>query len=286
MNVNDPEIPKEVQTTPPTRTLSTRVKIVITGLTGLAAIAALVFILTRPDGSSGSGSTLATQPTQPSTRGSDASSPSPSPSPVPSPPVSKSTVSAATSEGDRARVDFTFGPLVRATQAPSYVQACLSDPSRALVERMDVVATTESSLAASIAVTWNLDLNQTGVALTAISLAANYTAGPTCLTRDSLGSQGSGVTWQSLAPGHAATFSGWWIFEGAISPAFPGGDLDGLGKIFIEPSVTIAGNSSQVSYSGARAIKCSSGFFEVNGFYLAGNPPINLGTDSPCISAP
>jgi hypothetical protein len=187
-------------------------------------------------------------------------------------------LTATTGDGDKISATFAFSDLEQPAAAGDALSSCSGiDTSRALVERMDVTVTVESSLAAEVAIHWNPNILYAPVTdLTGFYIASDFSDGPTCDqvddTLDPL------VHWPSLEPGTPQTFTAYWVFSQAVSPANPQGDLKGLGQLLLQPEVLIQQSAATTTLSGPRYVQCAQpdGVGAESGFYLAGDRPTSL----------
>ena len=244
--------------------------LVVLMLCGLAACGG------SPTGLQGASGAVSAQESSPKpTTGQSRPSPSPSATAV----ISSQTgqILATASTGDKVLVKLSFSPLMAAANVGGAISACQIDTSRALVVRMVVSVTVESSLAVNVSITWNPNMDYAPVNdVTGTYLLSEYSNGPNCSQVGLTG--GQLVDWPSISAGTTVQFTGYWIFSQAISPLYPNGDLRGLGEVLLQPQVLLSQSPTSVVYSGERHVMCAQpgGFGSEDGFYLAGNRPRRL----------
>ena len=197
----------------------------------------------------------------------------------PQAPSETGQVLVTTAPGDALRLDLTFYDLQPAADVADVVGICGVDTSRAMVERMDVAATITSSMAAEVGVHWNVDIMNAPPSMArAVYAVSEFSDETTC--EQATEYTPTGVHWDSLEPNAPGTHTVYWVITQAISPEAPAGDRAGMGRIFLSPGVTLAGqNPTHVEYSGTRDVHCQQpgGIETEYGFSLAGDHPSVLG---------
>lgn len=188
-------------------------------------------------------------------------------------------VRATTQEGDRVKVEGWFGPPLPASKS-DVDQSALSEcpppapDGRAIVVRLDLTTTLESSIAGQI----NLETSYVHGQLA--NFVMGYSQGPQCklgepnTTSASLG---------TLQPGQATNFTMWIVLPDAITPDNPHPSEKSLAKQgwFIEPvQPTVNGSGynqdQHSSVTGPRVVRCENTEQGIKHIAVIGGTPHTL----------
>jgi hypothetical protein len=173
-------------------------------------------------------------------------------------------VNATTQQGDTVKIEGWFGPALPASESDVDQTAFNECPApapdgRAIVVRLDLSATLESSLSGEV------ELN-TGSAIGGVDYVMGYSSGAQCES----GAESTGAKLGTLQPHQATDFTMWVVFVNAITPNNPhpsekalGEHALGNGWVMAIPGVTVddsasAGEGHQ-SASGPRVVACEPG---------------------------
>jgi hypothetical protein len=164
-------------------------------------------------------------------------------------------VNATTQEGDKVNVEGRFGPALPASESDVDQTALSECPSpasdgRAVVARLDLTTTLESSLAGEVQLGTSLIMNHL------VDFVMGFSEGPRCESEsgDVIADLGS------LQPNEPHGFTMWVVLADAITPDTPHPSEQTLGAehwLMEVPQVSVNGSLAKVtSATGPRVVKC------------------------------
>jgi hypothetical protein len=260
-----------------------------------ATLAALCAVLLAGCGSSGSSSSISSLPTVPAS----VSTPTRS-EPTTTPTTSSTTADTAstgapsfvvqgtTQKGDKVKVEGRFGSPLRPSESDVDQTALEECPppapdGRALVVRLDVSTTLESSLAGEV----ELSVTHIEAAGAIVNFVMGFQEGPRCES----GESGNALAkFASVQPGRSVSFTMWVVLPDAITPNDPHPSEKALAaRSWLmgvpEPLVNGKGIGTPSKLSGPRVVRCRHEDFGIPGYehYIAvvGDTPTTM-VESEC----
>lgn len=251
-----------------------------------AALAALCAVLLAGCGSSGSSSSTSSSITAPPSVSTPArSDPTTKPTDTVSTGAASFIVHGTTQEGDKVKVEGRFGSPLRPSES-DVDQAALGEcpppapDGRALVVRLDLSTTLESSLAGEV----KLETNSI-IGGPLVSFVMGFKEGARC---ESGQPQNIVITFGSMQPGQSVNFTMWVVLPDAITPADPHPSQHALAAdlwLMGVPELSVNGKGAGIetkpnTVSGPRFVRCRTNLDNVN---EPGNEYIAVVGDTPTI---
>jgi hypothetical protein len=170
-------------------------------------------------------------------------------------------VNATTQDGDQVKVEGWFGPALPASESDLDQTALSECPSpasdgRAMVVRLDLTTTLESSLSGEVTLE-AAHVDSKGV----VNFVLGFSEGAHCVTGEA---NEASIKLGTMQPGQSANFTMWVVLPNAITPEVPQPTAKELGEkdwlmTPIEPSVNGSSylEDQHNRVSGSRVVKCS-----------------------------
>jgi hypothetical protein len=172
-------------------------------------------------------------------------------------------INATTQDGDKVSVEGRFGPALPASESDVDQTALSECPSpasdgRAMVVRLDLTATLESSLAGEVALE-AAHVDSKGI----VNFVLGFSEGARCVAGEA---NEASIKLGTMQPGQSANFTMWIVLPNAITPEVPQPTVKELGEkdwlmTPIEPSVNGSSylEDQHNRVSGSRVVKCHPG---------------------------
>jgi hypothetical protein len=172
-------------------------------------------------------------------------------------------VNATTQDGDKVKVEGWFGPALPAGESDVDQTALSECPSpasdgRAMVVRLDLTTTLESSLSGEVALE-AAHVDSKGI----VNFVLGFSEGAHCVTGEA---NEASIKLGTMQPGQSANFTMWAVLPNAITPEVPQPTVKELGEkdwlmTPIEPSVNGSSylEDQHNRVSGPRLVKCHPG---------------------------
>jgi hypothetical protein len=172
-------------------------------------------------------------------------------------------VNATTQEGDKVSVEGRFGPALPASESDVDQTALSECPSpasdgRAIVVRLDLTTTLESSLSGEVTLE-AAHVDSKGI----VNFVLGFSEGARCVVGEA---NEASVKLGTMQPGQSADFTMWVVLPNAITPEVPQPTVKELGEkdwlmTPIEPSVNGSSylEDQHNRVSGSRVVKCHPG---------------------------